>query len=292
MTEVYRYVTADGGTGYADRPPDGAGGVERVRPGSGKAAQERDGSQVHQDAVKAIKEAQARIPKLKDYWDYLEFLRTHNPLRFDRALNELKREDPEAWIKLQRHPGFRPLRETALGPKAVSKNLAAGIGLITGKYTGSVEKWLETTVQDMMKQQRYGAYADVLGAKASTSPPPPAPAYSNSRLGQYLKQEDARLAKAGKDAAKAVEQSRAALRTGLASAISRVGGPLVDVGLGALNPQVHAGATNAAIEIKLKRALASGALDEEQYIVAHNLMAQGKYRELQEYLDQLSGGRK
>jgi Domain of unknown function (DUF4124) len=292
LGNVYKYVRADGTTGYSDQPPADATSVARVDPSGRAARNDEEAKKAHDEAVAYIKEAQKRIPKLKDYWDYLEFLRSYDPIRFRRVMDQLMAEDREAWVKLQKYPQFRALRDTALGRQAANKHITAGIGFVSGKYTGSIEKWLETSVQDLMKQQRWGPYADVLGAKASTLPPAPAPSYSNSRLGQYLKEEDARLTRAAKQVGKAVEESRAAIRTGVAAAISRPGNVLLDLGLGALNPQVHGGFTNATIEIKLKKALASGALDEDQYITAHNLMSQGKYKEMQDYLQSLGGGRK
>ncbi|WP_052312473.1 hypothetical protein [Ralstonia solanacearum] len=99
-------------------------------------------------------------------------------------------------MKLQKYPQFRPLLNRALGLQAAEKNLTAGIGLVTGKYTGSVEKWLETTVKDMMKVHRWEAYADVLGAKSSTLLEPTPTTYSNSRWGQFAKAEDPRALEA------------------------------------------------------------------------------------------------
>ena len=207
-------------------------------------------------------------------------------------LRELKQEDPEMWLKLQKYPQFRPLCNTALGLNAAEKHLDAGIGLITGKVTGSIEKWMETTLKDMMKRDRFGPYAEVLGSKATTLPTPAPPQYSNSRLGHYLKTEDARAAQAAKAAAKELENSRAAVRASRGTALTRGLSPLLDLELGALDPEVHSGVTNFSIEIKLKRALAAGLLDDEQYTTAHNLMAQGKYEEMQAYLDALAKARR
>lgn len=62
----------------------------------------------------------------------------------------------------RKYPQFRPLRETALGLKAGSNLLGAGVGLATGKFTGSVEKWMASTLKDLMKRDRFGPYADAL----------------------------------------------------------------------------------------------------------------------------------
>lgn len=278
---VYRITRPDGSIEYSD-VPSGPGRVEPV--GS-------DGSRPydHKQVKDIIKEVQKRVPKLNDYLEYLDYLRNHRPYQLDRVLNELRKEDPQTWLKLQKYPQFRPLRETALGLKAAEKNIGAGIGLATGRLTGSVEKWLETTVKDMMKRDRYGPYADVLGSKASTLPAPKSPTYSNSRLGQHLKAEDARSIEAAKQSTKAGDAARAAVRSAKATAVTRTLNPLLDLGIGALDPEVHRGTTNFLVEVKLKKAWTAGILDDEQYQTAHNLMAQGKFAEMQEYLSSLGG---
>lgn len=283
MGGIYRIIRPDGSVEFTDVPS----GPGRIDTGSRSASDER--AHDHKQVKDLIKEAQKRIPKINDYLNYLEYLRHHRPLQFDRVMRELQRDDPQTWLKLQKYPQFRPLHQTALGLKAAEKHIGAGIGLSTGSMTGSVEKWLETTVKDMMKRDRWGPYADVLGPKTSTLPPPKAPTYSNSRLGQHLKAEDARAAQAAKEAAKELDVSRAALRASKAAAVTRVLSPILDLGIGALDPDVHRGATNFSVEVKLKRAYAAGQLDEEQYTTAHNLMAQGKFKEMQEYLSNLRG---
>lgn len=96
--------------------------------------------------------------------------------------------------------------------------------------------------------------------------------------------EDARLAKAAKDVAKELEVSRAAIRGGFATAISRPAGVLLDIGLAALDPDMHGSVTNIVVETKLRKAWAAGVLNDEQYETAHNLMSQGKFKDMQDYL--------
>lgn len=74
-----------------------------------------------------------------------------------RADDEARRREDA-----KKYPQFRPLRETALGLKAGSNLLGAGVGLATGKFTGSVEKWMASTLKDLMKRDRFGPYADAL----------------------------------------------------------------------------------------------------------------------------------
>ncbi len=287
MSEVYRIQRADGSWEFTD-VPQGAGRVERVQPGraGGSTAQdEEQRKQAYQEARSLIKEAQKRIPRLIDYLDYLSYLRHHSPQRLDRVLRELQRSDPQTWLKLQKYPQFRPLRDTVLGLKAADKQLAAGIGLATGSLTGSAEKWLETTVKDMMKRDRFGPYAEVLGAKASTLPAAKPPYYSNSRLGQYLKQEDARQAAAAKAAAKELDTARAAYRGARSTAISRGLNPLLDLGLGALDPDVFRGAS-AIQGMRLRKQLVEKQiLSEEEAYPIPGMLARGEYEQLKRLIE-------
>ncbi|ARU21615.1 glutamine amidotransferase [Ralstonia solanacearum] len=287
MAGLYRVTRPDGSVEYTDMP-NGPGVIDTLGSRGRSASTADDRSKDYKQGKTLVKEVQKRAPKIKDYLEYLEFLRNYRPLQFEQVMRDLQREDPQTWMKLQKYPQFRPLRDTAIGLKAAEKNIGAGIGLLTGNVTGSVEKWLETTVKDMMKRDRWGPYADVLGAKASTLLEPPPTTYSNSRWGQFAKVEDPKAVQAAKAATKAMETSQAAIRASRAAAVTRVLSPWLDLGIGALDPNVHSGATNFAVELKLRHAYEAGKLDEEQYFTAHNLMAQGKFKEMQDYLSSLS----
>ncbi len=287
MSGIFRQTDANGRVTYSDLPPSGPGRVETLSP-SGRRSSDEDACKAHQEAVAYIKEAQKRGPKIKDYLEYIQYLRDKGRFwRWEKALYDLKREDPDAWMKLQKYPQFRPLLNRAFGLQAVEKTLTAGIGLATGKYTGSVEKWLETTVKDMMKADRWGPYADVLGAKASTLLEPPPTTYSNSRWGQFARIEDPKAVQAAKASAKAVEGSRAAIRGGIASAISRPGGVLIDAGLQALNPEEGTAVTNILLRRRIE-ALARKHPDFDMtgdaYAKARDLLSQGRFGELDQYL--------
>jgi hypothetical protein len=277
---LYRIVREDGSVEYTD-VPSGAGRVESVKPGVQRTPEQQQ--EDHASAKTLIKEAQKRIPKIADYLDYIAYLRHHSPVRFDQVMQQLQREDPQTWLKLQKYPQFRPLRDTVVGLKAGTTTLGAGIGLATGNLTGSAERWMESTLKDLMKRDRFGPYADVLGAKATTLPTKN-PTYSNSRLGQYLKVEDARAAGAAKAAAKDLEASRSALRAAKGTAVVRVGGTVLDLGIGMLNPETHSGVTNGYLRVKLDRLWGSGAIDEAQYEEARRLLSSGRYKELADYL--------
>ncbi|MEO3711530.1 DUF4124 domain-containing protein [Roseateles flavus] len=283
---VYRVVRPDGRVEFTDTP-QGAGTVEAVRPGQqARTRSDEQNKQDYDEAKKLIKEAQKRIPKINDYLDYLSYLRSNSPRKLDLVLQELQKSDPKAWLALQKYPQFRPLRDTLVGVKAGERSLTAGLGLATGSFGGSAEKWLESSVKEMMKRDRWGPYADVLGAKASTLPAPKAPTYSNSRLGQYLKVEDARQAAAAKQSAKELESARAGIRTARATAATRVLNPLLDLGIGALDPDVFRGIS--AIEgMRLgKKLVDKGILEPEEALELRSLMAQGKFDEARALIDQ------
>ncbi|WP_169307444.1 DUF4124 domain-containing protein [Chitiniphilus eburneus] len=281
MATLYKTTDAFGNVEYSDRPPiDPRGRTVELVPANGDRA--RNAQADYQQAQALIGEARKRIPKLHDYLGYLEYLRHNNPSRMASVMAELKRTDPQAWMALQRYPQFRPLGETMIGLKAGSKNLEAAAGgaaaLLTGKYGGTLEKWLETSIRDAMKRDRWGPYADVLGGKASTLPAKE-PSYSASRLGGYLKAEDARQAQAARKTAQQLSAAEASLRAAKGAAVTRAMGPLVDLGIGALNPETMAGIS--AIEAMRigKRLVDRGILDPEEALELRQLMASQRYGE-------------
>ncbi|UQY81772.1 DUF4124 domain-containing protein [Ralstonia pseudosolanacearum] len=295
MSGIFRQTDASGRVTYSDLPPSGPGKVD-ILSSSGNRISDEDARKAHKDAVTYIKEAQKRGPKIKDYLEYLQYLRDKGRFwRWEKAMQDLRREDPEAWMKLQKYPQFRPLLNRALGLQAAEKNLTAGIGLVTGKYTGSVEKWLETTVKDMMKVDRWGPYADVLGAKASTLLEPQPTSYSNSRWGQFAKVEDPKAIQAAKDAAKKVEASRAAIRASRATAVTRVLNPLLDLGIGALDTDFFKGISyfrGVQIAENLKN---KGVLDADEAYLLPRMLAAGEYDKvvamIQAGMDRMQGGK-
>lgn len=279
MGNVYRVTRPDGSVEYTDTP-QGQGDVQSV--------DERGRVVDHQAVKDVIKQVQKRVVKINDYLDYLVYLRDHRPHQLDRVLLELRQTDPEAWLKLQKYPQFRPLRQTTLGVKAAEKHITAAIGMASGKVGGSLEGWLETTVKDMMKRDRWGPYADVLGSKAGTLPQK-APTYSISRLGQYLKVEDARAAKAAAAAAKDGEAARTALRAAKATAATRVLNPMLDLGLEALNPDRARDIGTEVLRVKARRLYERGVLDEVQWAQTQEFISQGRFVELQQFLEEQTG---
>jgi len=284
---VYRVVHSDGSVEYTDTPT-GAGRIEAVRPGGrtppAGTQEPRERRYDPKLAADLINEAQKRVPKVIDYLDYVDYLRHNSPLRFDRVMDELRRQDPQTWLKLQKYPQFRPLRETAIGLKAGDRLLAGGIGLASGNALGSAEKWMETTLKELMKRDRFGPYADVLGSKASTLAVPEV-RYSSSRLGQYLKGEDVRAAAAAKATAKDLETARAGLRAAKGTAVTRAMGPLVDLGIGMLDPEKASEIGSIALRLRAQKLFERGVLDEEQWAESQQLLGTGRYVEMQHLMD-------
>jgi hypothetical protein len=282
---AFRIVRPGGRIEYTDTP-SGAGAIDAITPGGRKPVEQGSSAEnSYQQAKGAIKETQKRIPKLVDYLNYLGYLRHNNPIRFDRVMRELRDSDPQTWLKLQKYPQFRPLRETAVGVKAGTNLMGAGVGLATGNITGSIEKWMENTLKDLMKRDRWGPYADVLGARTSTMPAPPAPSYSNTRLGQHLKVEDARLSQAAKEVARDLQKSRAAIRGGLASSISRVGGTALDVLVAFSDASKAEDLGVAALNLRARKMYEAGIIDESQWAEALSMLSQGRRAEMIQFLD-------
>ncbi|GLS05839.1 hypothetical protein GCM10007860_29980 [Chitiniphilus shinanonensis] len=281
MASLYKITDAYGNVEYSDRPPLDPRGrkVESVQPGRGM---DRDARADYQQAQTLIGEAKKRIPKLNDYLNYLEYLRRNRPTHMAAVMAELKRQDPQTWLLLQRYPQFRLLSESMIGMKAGSKNLEAAAGglagLFTGKFSGTLEKWLETSVKDAMKRDRWGPFADVLGSKAGTLPTKEA-TYSTSRLGQYLKAEDARQATAGAKAASQLKSAEAALRAAKGSVVTRGLGPLVDLGIGLLDTEKASGISALRAMQIAKRLEDKGIFDVYESKTFIQLMTQHRYDE-------------
>ncbi|CUI04622.1 hypothetical protein [Massilia antarctica] len=283
---VYKIQRPDGSTEFTDRP-QGPGSISSVnRNGSTTTVRERERTaDEHNREIKSlIMQARTRGAKLADYLEYIDYLRHYSPVRFDRVMRELRDEDPQAWMKLQKYAQFRPLRETSIGLKAGTNIMGASAGLANGKFGGSMEKWMESTLKDAMKRDRYGPYAEVLGEKASTLPTKTA-TYSNSRLGQYMKIEVAEAEVASAKAAKELAGSKAALRAAKGTAVVRAAGPVLDVLIAALNPDVLSTAAIVVLRKRMDTMFHDGVLSEEEYIDARNLLSQSKYGELKRSLD-------
>jgi len=293
---IYKHTDAAGKVTYSDRPVTEPGTAEVLRSdGTRKEKPREDDDKAKQfsEARSLIKAAQKHGGKINDYIQELDYLRTHNPVKLDAALKELRESDPKLWLELQKHPQFRPLVESLSFNKNSTRYLEAGVeavGTLATKGAVSVPvavapKLGESTVKDLMKRDRYPGSSDVLGSKASTLPEPPKPTYSNTKLGEWRKAEDTRLATAGKEAAKDMSAAAQGTRAASAAALSRVLGPLLDVGIGALNPEVASG-ISAIRGMQIARKLEDkGILDGVESLQLRGLMAAGKYDEARQMIE-------
>ncbi len=288
MGGVFRIVDKDGNVTFSDRPAGAAGAsVQPWRPGDPgkpdlKGAPKSKAEADYDTAKQDIALARRHVPNLAQYLDYLDYLRHHSPIRFDRLMQELQHDDPQVWLELQKFPQFQPLSRTLGVAKAGEGRLALAVGVATGNYGGSVAKWAESTLKDLMKRDGY--YADVLGAKATTLPQPPRRTYSTSRLGQYLATEVPRQEAAATAVAKELQKGREALRSGAATAFSRVGGSIVDVEIAALDPATASSVGVIMLKRRIDTMIAQGSIDSDDE-QPQRLLSQGKYVELKKYLD-------
>lgn len=277
MGTVFRIEHPDGRIEYSDRP----------LPRGPVQAPDDESSRMSTREVQALILALRRkAVKFDDYINYFDYLR-HNQRfwRWDQMLRELQREDPIVWMKLQKYPQFRPLLNSSLGVKAADQHIAAGVALARGKYTGSVEKWLTGTVKEMMKRDRWGPFAPVLGAQASTLPSSPPPHQSNSRLGRYLEKELPRAQQEAKAAAKAMDSARAAVRTSKAAAVTRGLSPLVDLGIGALDPDFFKGISYFRGLAISKKLVAANILTYEEGYKLPKMLARGQFDEVVDMIE-------
>ena len=282
MGGIFRTVDKDGKVTFTDRPAGQAGAsVQSWKPGDAGAAKSRAEAD-YDTARQDIALARKHVPNLVQYLDYLDYLRHHSPIRFDRLMQQLQHDDPQVWLKLQKYPQFQPLGRSLGMAKAGEVRLALAAGVATGNYGGSIAKWAESTLKDLMKRDGY--YADVLGAKATTLPQPPRRTYSASRLGQYMAAEVPRQEAAATAVGKELQKGREALRSGAATAFSRVGGSILDVEIAALDPDTASSVGVIMFRRRIDAMIAQGSIasDDEE---PQRLLSQGKYVELKKYLD-------
>ena len=121
-----------------------------------------------------------------------------------------------------------------------------------------------------------GPTPDVLDTRGRIVPPKET-TYSNSKLGQHLKVEDARAAKEGvKSQAEAITAARGVTKS-VGVAISRALGPVLDVGIAALDPQAHSGAGAIKGMADKKKYIADGTLTPEEGDLLPGMYARGEY---------------
>lgn len=133
------------------------------------------------------------------YVEYIEFLMKMHPGRYTAYVQQIKKTDPKSYANLKMAGLFQPIK----AHQRLSNLMDAGVvmvgDLFAGRsgYAGAVTL-AESTLVDYMKKD--GALPpSVLGTQASTLPRN-VPNYSNTRLGQWSRQQDAQVAQASKAA--------------------------------------------------------------------------------------------
>ncbi|WP_167241456.1 hypothetical protein, partial [Massilia genomosp. 1] len=109
---------------------------------------------------------------------------------------------------------------------------------------------------------------------------------SNSRLGQYMQAEGALVDAASAKTAKDMAGSQAALRAAKGSAVVRSVGPVLDVLVAALNPEVMSSFAIIKLRTEMDKMYANGVLSLDQLETARHLLSQAKYDSVKRLLNQ------
>lgn len=274
MTGIYKQVLSDGRIVYTDSPR-GQGSIQAIKPGQSAEPEKTQAQRDHEVAAAAIKKAPSIIPTVEQYLAYVDYLRHHSPARLDRVMRELKVVDPQTWLKLQKHPQFKSLHNTVTGLKAGEKHLTAAIGFASGDFSGAGKGWLERSLKDLMKRDRFGPFAELAEKAAATTKP------TNPAMAADL----AYNAKAGAAADAGLKASKAAMRSGGATVVSRVGGTFLGFFTEALKPENASNTAVLAYVYRRNELIKRGVLLDEDQWKTQELLSQGKYPELKAYMD-------
>ncbi len=268
---MYRYKDSAGQTVYQDRPPSASEAVSAVDVlSSGVLIKTEPAKQdPHAQAKGYIKDARKHIPKVLVYIEYIEYLRTTNPARYQAYLRQIMANDPKTHATLMRAGLFQPLKPYQRLSNMFDASVGAMGELFAGRSgAGAAASYAEKTLVDYMKKDRF--MPDVLGAKASTLPKEVAH-YSNTRLGQWSKMEDVKVANASK-LLQTTLTSRPVLNAA-ATAATKVSGPVLDAMIWALDPQTAPGIlATAGLDAYVKNLEAKGIIldgDEVLYLRGH-----------------------
>jgi hypothetical protein len=276
---LFSYKDSAGNTVFSDRPPPPgeSSSPVGVSTNGGKvtgtlADQHENG---HAEARGHIKDARKHIPKALAYVDYIEYLIKMHPGRYTAYVHEIKKTDPKSYAALKQAGLFQPLKAHQRLSNLMDSGVVMVGDLFAGRsgYAGAVTL-AESSLVDYMKKD--GALPpSVLGSQASTLPRN-VPNYSNTRLGQWSRQQDAQIAQASK-AAQATLGGKPLLNAG-AKAAGRVGGPVVDVLIGALDPQVMQGVVAIRFEKYLRDLSTKGIeIDLEVRPILRGHMVRGEW---------------
>lgn len=245
------------------------------------------------DVKAAINAAKKHIAKVREYEEYLEYLKS-NPSKLNKVLAELEASNPTAWIKLQKYPQFQSLgKKLSMAGGAGNTTIGAVVGalgsLVQGKApTGVPVSWAENTLKDMMKREGFGSYSKVLGGGSSTLPAAKEEYFSNSRYGEHRKIEVPRLEKEYGKAAAASKVAARGVATAVGVAVTRVATPFFDIGLEMLKPETGKNVGVIGMRDKLDTLAATNpALDitSENYAYARMLLNKERYAEFNKFVD-------
>lgn len=249
---IFKTVDGEGKTSYSDRPNESH-------------------AESHAQAKVLIAKARKHIPKLLEYLDALDYLRRRNPEEFDRAMSALQKSHPELWLKLQKYPAYRPLVDSMR-----YEGLGGVLSVAKSKFDPDIAFGEAIkTVRKLQVREGYGAASSI--PKGSTLPALPAATYSNSRLGQFLKDFDAQSTQLSKQAASAMKSSDSAVRAGRATAATRLMGPLLEVGIMALNMDQVQGVSALRGQWLGQRLFAQGFIEGHEALELRNAFARGDY---------------
>lgn len=238
---LYKYKDGSGQTVYSDQPPSASetsSPIAVIRNGVVVDTVSAKKDDPYAKAKGYISDAKKHIPKALVYVEYIEYLRKNNPGRYIAFVQELAKNDPKSYANLQKAGLFQPLKAHQRLSNLIDSSVAVGGDLFAGKsgFSG-ITTLAEKTLVGYMKKDGF-IPPDVLGSKATTLPKT-VPQYSNTRLGQWSKMQDAQIAKLSKETQRALA-GKPVLAAG-ATAATRVGGPVLDVMIRALDPQVFSG---------------------------------------------------
>ena len=162
MATVYRYKNAQGGLVYSDQLPDPHKG-ERFEPSAETTNQcyarefcgnKKEGKSDSDKAKTYISAARKHIPKLQEYAQVLNYLRSHDEAGFKTAMKELQQKNPRAWIELQKSPMFKNIPGTARvedGIKAATK---------IGTKPQDLDNYMEAWYDNIKKTAQARGYVD------------------------------------------------------------------------------------------------------------------------------------
>ncbi|MDZ4304012.1 MAG: hypothetical protein U1C13_20510 [Pseudomonas sp.] len=270
---MYRYRDDKGQWVYSDRMPtasETSTPVDYISNGM-VVKKEAAPKSPHDEAKGYIGDARKHIPKMLVYLDYIEYLSKNNPVRYHAYMLDIKKNDPKTFVALTQARVFQPLQPHQRLSNLMDTGVSAMGDLFAGRSgSNTATTYAEKTLTEYMKKDGFTP-GNVLGNKATTLPQQ-VPTYSNSRLGQWSKKESERLAKLSKEAT-ATTSGRPLLKAASTTA-TRVGGPVLDVMIGALDPQMVPGiGATVGLDQYVKNLRAKGIelWDEEIYYLRGHL---------------------